>query len=433
MKNPFKIAVLMLIIGFISVSWADELEDTLKDDFSKQETIKIRFEVNKRLYSFEAGKFKLDNIRQNRDKIRAITEKIVPWAIMEGLTPPEVARIIVYMYHADEAGASFLDAEDLIPLVARHDIPVKDFVLMVQYNKEAKNAGIPEDIKDAFLGYSFSKGWDGVSILTGGRGLILAKASGLNINKTASALLKSLPAKGAQESSDKLIAIVVNIIGKSILRKNSEQIIKNIEESHYSVVKSENSPAGIKNILKESSQADNSIISIGKSKVPQQPVRNEIIDKEAGIISEPEPAAVSNGNWQILKRNNYYSAIKPWLGTPYRFGNKTGRPGIDCSGFTRNVLTSRNVGVPPDVIGHGTAGQRKAGETVGKRNLRAGDLVFFSASPGKNKITHVGLVTSPGYFVHASSSRGVVNDNLNKKWWKKRYVLGRRIFKKVAR
>ncbi|MBN2041138.1 MAG: C40 family peptidase [Spirochaetes bacterium] len=435
MRSFLRIFIPVFMAGIFSAGFsdglADELDNTLKDDFSKQETVKIRFEVNKRIYSFEAGKFKLQKIKQNREKIRAITEKIVPWAIMEGMVPPEVARVIVYMYHATEAGVSFTDAEDLIPLVAQQDIPMMDFVLMVQYNKEAKEAGIPEEIKDAFLGYSFSKGWDGVSILTGGRGLVLAKASGMNINKTASLLLKKLPAKGADVSSDRLISIVVGVIGKSIMRKNSEQIIKNIEESHYTVVNSENSPAGIKSIINEASGAGKSIRSVNRTQVKDTPLKNDTIDREQGIIYEPEESSAKS-NWQVLDRNMYYAAIKPWIGTPYRFGNKTGRPGIDCSGFTRNVLVSKKVGVPSGVIGHGTASQRKAGKAVNRAGLRAGDIVFFSASPGKNKITHVGLVTSPGYFVHASS-RGVINDRLNRKWWKTRYVTGRRIFVKVVK
>lgn len=433
--NPRRIVLLLILILplivnvlFAKVLFADSLDDTLKADFSKQETIKIRFEVNKRLFSFEAGKFKIENIKKNKDKIRTITDRIVPWAIMEHMTPPEVARIIVYMYHADEAGAPYLDAEDLIPLVAKQDIPLKDFVLMVQYNKETKQAGIPDRLREAFLGYTFAKGWDGVSIIAGGRGLILAKSAQLNINKTASLLVKKLPPKGASAKPGTIAAIIENVIGESIKEKNARIIINNIENSQKSVAQTENSPRGLKTILNTSSQSDAVIKSVNTINILPQPVKNEAIDKESGIIAETP--YVPRENWQILNRNDYYAAIKPWLGTPYKFGNKTGRPGIDCSGFARIVLIDKKVGVPPDSVGYCTSEQSKAGSIVNRQNVRAGDLVFFSASPDQNKITHVGLITSPGYFTHAST-KGVVNDDLEKKWWKQRYVTSRRIFAKV--
>ena len=348
---------------------------------------------------------------------------------MERMTPPEVARIIVYMYHADEAGVRFTDAEDIIPMIARQDIPLKDFALMVQYNREAKDAGIPDEIREAFLGYTFSKGWDGFSILAGGRGLILAKAFRLNINKTASLLLKELPAKGASNPAQ-VINIVKNIIGESVKEKNAQMILKNLESSQKSVTQTENSPKGLKTIIETSSQSESALKTAAAVKIPEQTVKNDLIDKQAGIITDDSAGNV-RADWQMLSKNALYSTIKPWLGTPYKYGNKTGRPGIDCSGFTRIVLINPKIGVPSDKLGFCTGDQSRAGAAVSRQNVRAGDLVFFSASPDKSKITHVGLVTSPGYFTHAST-RGVVNDELSKKWWAQRYVTSRRVFSQVT-
>ncbi len=429
MKKWNNIIIFFYIFLFANILSADSLDDALKNDFSRQETIKIRFEVNKRLFSYEAGKFKIENAKKNRDKIRTITDRIVPWAIMEHMTPQEVARVIVYMYHADEAGAPYLDSEDLIPLAAQHDIPLKDFILMVQYNKETKSAAIPEEIRDAFLGYTFSKGWDGVSILAGGRGMILAKLFKLNINKTASLLVKKLPAKGGSDPAG-LSAIVADIIGESMKEKNARELMNNLARTQKSFKKTENSPRGLKMILNGSSQSDKAVSKAGKVGIPAVTVKNDAIDKEDGVIKYP-PAETRQDNWRVLKKNNLYAAIRPWLGTPYQYGNKTGKPGIDCSGFVRAVLIDNKVGVPPDVIGYCSSDQSIAGSTVGRNNARAGDIVFFSASPNSKKITHVGLVTSPGYFTH-SCSRGVVNDDLNKKWWIQRYVTSRRIFERVT-
>jgi cell wall-associated NlpC family hydrolase len=430
-KNMEKIIIIFFSFMFALSASADSLDDTLKSDFSKQETIKIRFEVNKRLFSFEAGKFKIENIKKNKDKIRAITDRIIPWAIMEHMTPPEVARIIVYMYHADEAGAPYLDAEDLIPLVAQYEIPLKDFVLMVQYNKETKKAAIPEEIRDAFLGYAFSKSWDGVSILAGGRGLIIAKLLEININKTASLLLKNLPAKGAKANAASLVSIIENIIGESVKEKNAQLMMNNFASAQKSFTQTENSPQGLKTILESSSKSEAAVKNAGNVNIPAQIAKNDKIDKETGIINDESHKNIRE-NWQILSTNNLYEIMKPWLGTPYKYGNKTGKPGIDCSGFTRIVLVNPKIGVPSDLIGFCSGDQSKAGSPVSRQNIRAGDLLFFSASPDAKKITHVALATSPGYFTHAST-RGVVNDDLNKKWWSQRYVASRRLFTDVRK
>ena len=53
--------ILLTFLSTTSIS-ADSLDSMLKQDFTGQQTIKIRFEVNKRLYSFNAGKFRLKKI-----------------------------------------------------------------------------------------------------------------------------------------------------------------------------------------------------------------------------------------------------------------------------------------------------------------------------------------------------------------------------------
>ena len=48
-----------------------------------------------------------------------------------------------------------------------------------------------------------------------------------------------------------------------------------------------------------------------------------------------------------------------------------------------------------------------------------GDLVFFHAHG--HHITHVGVYLTNDYFVHASTSQGVVISNLNEDYWHKHY------------
>jgi hypothetical protein len=50
---------------------------------------------------------------------------------------------------------------------------------------------------------------------------------------------------------------------------------------------------------------------------------------------------------------------------------------------------------------------------VDKDNISIGDIIFFTSNNSGGKIAHVGMYVGDGRMIHASSSRGVVEDNLN--------------------
>ena len=107
-------------------------------------------------------------------------------------------------------------------------------------------------------------------------------------------------------------------------------------------------------------------------------------------------------------------------GTPYAWGGTTPK-GFDCSGFTRYVYAQHGIFLPR-TAGH----QYRIGAAVAARNLRPGDLVFFSTiAPGPS---HVGLAIGGGRFVHAPSARGKVRvESLGARYWRRRYLGARRI------
>jgi len=108
-----------------------------------------------------------------------------------------------------------------------------------------------------------------------------------------------------------------------------------------------------------------------------------------------------------------------WQGTKYKNGGMS-RSGIDCSGFS--VVTYR------DLFGlklpRTTAGQAETGSAVSKSGLRAGDLVFFKTGRWQR---HVGIYIEQNWFVHASTSKGVMISNLKESYWKKHYWRARRL------
>ena len=117
-----------------------------------------------------------------------------------------------------------------------------------------------------------------------------------------------------------------------------------------------------------------------------------------------------------------YIESASWIGTPYRGGGET-KSGTDCSGLTKNIYYK----VYNKKLERTTHGQRKQTKKIAKRNLKEGDLVFFSNSQSRKKVAHVGIYLKDDLFIHASTSRGVIISNLKSKYYKKHWLYGGRI------
>ncbi|MFC1223389.1 C40 family peptidase [Pedobacter sp. BG31] len=106
-----------------------------------------------------------------------------------------------------------------------------------------------------------------------------------------------------------------------------------------------------------------------------------------------------------LKSKSLYRFITDWTGVKYRFGGLD-KNGIDCSGFAF-LLEKEIFGVTLPRI------SREQANVVRRKDidsLKEGDLVFFSF--GGNDVDHVGVYLNNGFFVHASTTRGVIVDDL---------------------
>lgn len=113
-----------------------------------------------------------------------------------------------------------------------------------------------------------------------------------------------------------------------------------------------------------------------------------------------------------------------YLGTPYQYGG-TSRKGIDCSGLSCQVYREA-VGIN---LPRTADAQAEVGKAIPRSQAGPGDLVFFR-EPKARKVTHVGILISDGEegrFIHASTSKGVREDNLNDPYWKSRLVAIRRV------
>lgn len=105
-----------------------------------------------------------------------------------------------------------------------------------------------------------------------------------------------------------------------------------------------------------------------------------------------------------------------WKGTPYSYGGKT-RKGTDCSGFVMTVyLEAAGIKLPRN-----SAEQQAFCQHIDKKKLRPADLVFFSTSKRGGRVSHVGIYTGDGRFIHASTSRGVIYSRLDEDYYVRHY------------
>ncbi len=124
----------------------------------------------------------------------------------------------------------------------------------------------------------------------------------------------------------------------------------------------------------------------------------------------------------LQDNHRLYVEAANWIGVPYRAGGDSKR-GTDCSGLAHQLYKK----VYRTRISRNTEDLKKESRKVAKRNLREGDLVFFTSNRSRRKVAHVGIYLKNGKFVHASTSNGVIVSNLNERYYTQHWISGGRI------
>ena len=163
--------------------------------------------------------------------------------------------------------------------------------------------------------------------------------------------------------------------------------------------------AAIKALGRQVGQKSARPTSIGSSALPKDLLGAASARAGAG-------AAASSPKGQKL-----VDAASKLVGSKYVWGGHS-PAGFDCTGFTWYVARQNGIQMPI----HDVAGQMKTGPRIQKPDLQAGDLVFFQNTyqPG---LSHVGIATGDGRFIHAASEKlGVTTSRLDDPYWAQRYV-----------
>lgn len=129
---------------------------------------------------------------------------------------------------------------------------------------------------------------------------------------------------------------------------------------------------------------------------------------------------IYNSKKPITKADRIIATALQFKGVKYKFGGTT-RKGMDCSGLVYVAFGEENIQLP-----RVSRNMAKKGRKIALSKVTKGDLVFFKISRNSNQINHVGLVTGikngQVFFIHSTTSKGVIVSSLSEKYWKNNFV-----------
>ncbi|HKS14837.1 MAG TPA: C40 family peptidase [Pseudomonas sp.] len=156
-------------------------------------------------------------------------------------------------------------------------------------------------------------------------------------------------------------------------------------------------------------------------RAPAQPISQRARPANAAKTANPQVASAS-----AKQSSAVLSRAVNMLGTPYRWGGSTPAKGFDCSGLVKYAFNDvQDVDLPRT----SNAMAQGHGVKVARKDLKPGDLIFFNIK--SRRVNHVAIYLGNDRFIHAPRrGKRVSIDTLNKPYWKKHYVVAKRVLPK---
>ena len=121
-----------------------------------------------------------------------------------------------------------------------------------------------------------------------------------------------------------------------------------------------------------------------------------------------------------ITNQKLYQFINDWYGVPYKYAGKN-KSGIDCSGLVSTLYDQ----VYHKKISPSTKIVITEVKKISEDDLQEGDLVFFNTD--SKGLSHVGVYLQHHKFVHASTKKGVMINDMNEPYFKKCYLSAGRV------
>ncbi|HVW81928.1 MAG TPA: C40 family peptidase [Mycobacteriales bacterium] len=141
------------------------------------------------------------------------------------------------------------------------------------------------------------------------------------------------------------------------------------------------------------------------------PMQAGSLPRSAVAVHAPGAAALTPSRRQVIAQ------ARRFLGLPYLWAGMTSW-GFDCSGLTSTVYSMLGIRLPRDA-----ADQSLVGRPVARRDLRPGDLVFFSHTRKRSGIHHVAIYAGGGRVIQSPYTGARVDvmrlrgSYLNREYW----------------
>lgn len=151
--------------------------------------------------------------------------------------------------------------------------------------------------------------------------------------------------------------------------------------------------------------------------------RNHVITRKSGETRLENTAASIPVKADLASK--IVKNAKKFEGTRYKYGG-TSKRGMDCSGLIYVSFLEEDIAMPRTARAMSLRGER-----LYLKEVDQGDLLFFQTNKNRKVINHVGLVVNRKndeiYFIHSTTSAGVIISRLSENYWRNNFVMARRV------